>query len=45
VAGALPIRDVWRLQGAVFGDVPLQSFGRNQPVGYGLTASLVRAWF
>jgi hypothetical protein len=43
-AGVLPIRDLWRLQGALFSDVTITSFGRNEPVGYGLTASLVRVW-
>ncbi|HEY2902124.1 MAG TPA: hypothetical protein VGL59_16195 [Polyangia bacterium] len=43
-AGVLPLRDRWRLQGSLFLDVPLSSFGRNEPAGYGLTASLVRVW-
>ncbi len=43
-AGVLPLRDLWRLQGALFSDVAISPFGRNEPVGYGLTASLVRAW-
>ena len=43
-AGVLPVRDLWRLQGALFSDVTATSFGRNEPVGYGLTASLVRVW-
>lgn len=41
-AGMLPIRDRWRVQGALFADVPVSSFGRNEPAGYGLTAALVR---
>jgi hypothetical protein len=44
VAGVLPIRDVWRVQGALFGDVPVSSFGRNEPAGYGLTVALLRVW-
>jgi len=43
-AGVLPIRDLWRVQGSAFVDVPLASFGRNEPAGLGLTASLVRVW-
>jgi len=43
-AGVLPIRDVWRIQGSLFFDVPVASFGRNEPAGYGLTASLIRVW-
>jgi hypothetical protein len=44
LAGVLPIRDLWRIQGAVFKDVTVDSFGRNEPAGYGLTLSLVRVW-
>jgi len=44
-AGVLHIHDLWRLQGSLFTDVMISSFGRNEPVGYGLTASLVRVWF
>jgi hypothetical protein len=43
-AGVLPLRDVWRIQGSAFFDVPVSSLGRNEPAGYGLTASLVRVW-
>src|SRR5579863_1998408 len=43
-AGVVPLRDVWRLQGSAFFDVPVASLGRNEPAGYGLTASLVRVW-
>jgi hypothetical protein len=44
LAGVLPLRDEWRVQGSLFSDVMIASFGRNEPVGYGLTASLVRVW-
>jgi hypothetical protein len=43
-AGVLPLRDLWRLQGSLFMDLPFASFGRNEPAGYGLTASIVRVW-
>jgi hypothetical protein len=43
-AGVLPFRDVWRAQVALFSDVMLPAFGRNEPAGIGLTASLVRVW-
>jgi hypothetical protein len=43
-AGVLPIRDLWRVQGSAFLDVPITSFGRNEPTGYGMTLSLVRVW-
>jgi hypothetical protein len=45
LAGVLPLRDRWRIQGAVFSDVLISWFGRNEPVaGVGATASLVRVW-
>lgn len=43
-AALLPIRDLWRLQGTVFFDLPLSSFGRNEVAGIGLTAAVVRVW-
>ena len=43
-AGVLPIRELWRVQGSVFSDVMLPSFGRNQLAGVGLSVSLVRVW-
>ena len=43
-AGVVPLRELWRLQGAAFSDVMLSSFGRNEIGGFGLTLSLVRAW-
>lgn len=44
VSGVLPFAEVWRLQGTVFGDVPISSFGRNEQGGIGLTAALLRLW-
>jgi len=44
VAGVLPVRDNWRVQGSLFSDVMLASFGRNEPAGYGLTVAIVRVW-
>lgn len=44
ISGVLPFRDLWRLQGTVFGDIPISSFGRNEPGGIGATAALVRLW-
>jgi hypothetical protein len=43
-AGVLPLDDSWRLQGVAFSDVMLGSFGRNEPAGIGLAASVVRVW-
>jgi hypothetical protein len=44
LAGVIPLRDSWRVQGTLFSDVMLSSFGRNEPAGYGLTAAIVRVW-
>jgi hypothetical protein len=44
VAGVLPIRDVWRVQGSFFSDVMISRFGRNEQAGFGATAALVRVW-
>jgi hypothetical protein len=43
-AGVMPIRELWRLQGAAFSDVMISSFGRNEIGGFGLSLSLVRAF-
>jgi hypothetical protein len=43
-AGVLPLRDTWRLQGSVSGDVPISSLGRNELAGWSVSASLVRVW-
>lgn len=44
LAGVIAFRDNWRIQGSLFSDVMLASFGRNEPAGYGFTAALVRVW-
>jgi hypothetical protein len=43
-AGLWPLAELWRLQAAVYTDVMLPSFGRNELGGFGLTLSLVRTW-
>ena len=43
-AGLWPVAELWRVQGAVYSDVLLSSFGRNEQAGYGLTLSLIRVW-
>jgi hypothetical protein len=45
LAAVLPVRDRWRIQGALFSDLRWNDFGRNEPAGLGLTASLVWVWF
>jgi len=42
VSGVVPIHDRWRIQGSLFSDVTVSSFGRNQPAGYGLTLAVMR---
>jgi hypothetical protein len=44
LAGVLPVRDRWRLQGSVFSDLRWNDLGRNEPAGLGLTASVVWVW-
>jgi hypothetical protein len=45
LVGVLPIHDVWRIQGSLFSDVLISSFGRNEPAaGIGLTVTLIRVW-
>lgn len=43
-AVVVPFRDVWRIQAAIFSDVMLTFFGRNELAGAGLNASLIRVW-
>jgi hypothetical protein len=43
-AAVLPFHDVWRIQGAIFSDVMISWFGRNEVAGAGLSASLIRVW-
>ena len=43
LAGVVPVRDNWRIQGSLFSDVMLGSFGRNEPAGYGLTAAIAES--
>jgi hypothetical protein len=45
LAGVLPVGDRWRIQGALLSDLRWNDFGRNEPAGLGLTASVVRVWF
>jgi hypothetical protein len=42
LSGVLPLRELWRIQGTVFSDVP--AFGRNELAGVGSTVALVRVW-
>jgi hypothetical protein len=42
--GGYALTDVWRMQGGLFFDPPIPHFGRNQPLGVGLSWMIVRAW-
>ncbi|HSS39394.1 MAG TPA: hypothetical protein VLT58_11545 [Polyangia bacterium] len=44
LSGLLPIGERWRLQGTLYGDVPLDHFGRNEQASGGVTVALVRLW-
>jgi hypothetical protein len=44
LSGLLPVGERWRLQGTLYGDLPLDHFGRNEAAGAGLTVALVRLW-
>ncbi|MES1210053.1 MAG: hypothetical protein ABUS79_29305 [Pseudomonadota bacterium] len=44
LSGLLPIGERWRLQGTLYGDVPLDHFGQNEQAGAGVTVALVRLW-
>ncbi len=44
VSGLLPIGERWRLQGTLYGDVPLDHFGRNEEASAGVTVALVHLW-
>ena len=43
-AGVWPIDDHWRIQGSIFANPPISSFGRNMPATTGFTYTLVRSW-
>ena len=44
LSGVLPLADAWRLQGAIFDNVPITPLGLNQPAGAGLLFTVVRSW-
>jgi len=44
LTGILPVRDRWRLQGTLFGDLPIASLGQNELAGVGISFALVRVW-
>jgi hypothetical protein len=44
LAGVYPIGDMWRLQGALYDNLPISQLGLSQPAGAGALASVVRSW-
>jgi hypothetical protein len=44
LSGSLPINDNWRLQGSVFDEPQISGLGANQPIGTGLTFTVLRTW-
>jgi hypothetical protein len=44
LATSIPFWDAWRLQASAFTDLPISGLGRNQNVGVGATAALLRFW-
>ncbi|MES1210446.1 MAG: hypothetical protein ABUS79_31285 [Pseudomonadota bacterium] len=44
VSGLVPIGERWRLQGTLYGDIPVDHFGRNEGAGAGVTVTLVHLW-
>jgi hypothetical protein len=44
VAGIYPLTDQWRIQGSVFANPPISSFGRNQTATTGITITILRTW-
>lgn len=44
LAGGWLLPRSFRVQGSVFGDVPLRFFGQNQPVGVGLSFMVIRGF-
>jgi hypothetical protein len=44
LSGLLPLAERWRLQGALYTDLPAAPFGRNEQAGAGATLTLVHLW-
>ena len=44
VAAAMPLAEVWRVQGTAATDWPISGLGRNQLAGAALSVSLLRVW-
>lgn len=44
LSGVLPVGDAWRLQAAVFDDLPISGLGLNQPANAGMLVTVLRSW-
>jgi len=44
LSGVVPLSDTWRLQGGISDNVPIASWGLNQPAALGLFVTGVRSW-
>ena len=44
VAGGLPLDALWRVQGSLATDLPIDFFGWNQPASAALTLMILRTW-
>jgi hypothetical protein len=42
--GGLPLPHGFTLQGTLAGDLPIRALGQGQPVGIGLTATVIKRW-
>ncbi len=44
LSGLLPIGERWRVQGTLYGDLPVDHLGRNEQASAGVTVALVHLW-
>ena len=44
LSGLWPFGDDWRIQGSLFDELQVSGLGANQPIGFGLTFTLLRTW-
>ncbi|MGA3120902.1 MAG: hypothetical protein ABSF69_09055 [Polyangiaceae bacterium] len=44
LSGVVPLSDAWRLQGALYDNMPIPDVGLNQPADAGFSITLIRSW-
>ncbi len=44
LSGLLPISDDWRIGGSVLDELQIAGLGRNLPIGFGFTFTVLRTW-